>query len=122
VRDLPLSGEHEALGPVELSPDEQRVAAGTARGLVLLWTRAGTPIPILARHAGVVEALAFSRDSRWLASASQEGVVYVSDATTGGKIGKVALVADHVIFMSFDAQGRLFLETARRFEITLSVP
>jgi WD40 repeat protein len=124
VLDLPLPGDRARarVGPVQLSLDDQRIAAGMGDGVVLLWTRAGTSIPVSAKHAGGVEALAFSSDSRWLASASPDGVVYVSDATTGRTVGKVSLVADHVIFMSFDAQGRLFLETARRFEITVSVP
>jgi WD40 repeat protein len=122
VRDLPLYGPRDQVGPVELSPDERHIAAAMWNGAVLLWTRAGTAIAVASHHEGIVTTLAFSPDGRWLASAGEDGTIQVTDTETGARIGGIALVADHAIYLSFDADGRLFVETARRFEITVAKP
>jgi WD40 repeat protein len=122
VRDLRSTAPSEALGPFVVSADGQRIAGGMENGFVLLWTREAKPIPVAARHAAVVERLTFSPDARYLASSSHDGVVYVSDASTGATLGDVRLVADRATFLWFQPDvPRLVIRTARGFEVTVSV-
>jgi WD40 repeat protein len=70
------------------SPDGKRLVTGgghvpESRGLVVLWDpQSGKKVRLLGRHAGWVNAVAFSRDGTLVASASTDGVVKVWEVAT----------------------------------------
>jgi WD40 repeat protein/serine/threonine protein kinase len=111
----------EGYDSVALSADGKRLAAGIRPNRARLWNlggwKAGGPPPeVLATvegHAGRVTALAFSPDSRLLASGSVDptdgarpGKVFLSDATTGRRLRELKNLPASVLSLAFRSDGR----------------
>jgi serine/threonine protein kinase len=79
-----LPGEDFHSIPVAFSRDG-RLAAGMSSGGVKLWDpQARTLLRTFPEHSSPISAVAFSANGEWLASASYDRTVKLSDATTGG--------------------------------------
>src|SRR5207247_2442655 len=59
-------------------------------GLKLWDPEKGTPLRTVEEHLGPLSAVAFSADGEWLASASYDRTVKLSDSTTGGLLYTLA--------------------------------
>jgi WD40 repeat protein len=83
VRDLPGHGPHRI--SLAFSRDGRRLASGNWRGSVKLWgpEDRGEPLCTFPETRHAVPALAFSPDSKWLATATFARRVDVWDTTTG---------------------------------------
>jgi WD40 repeat protein/transcriptional regulator with XRE-family HTH domain len=69
---------------IALSPNGERLAAGTASGEVRLWDTASTrPIHTLRGHTEWVRSVAFSPDGNMIASGSEDMTIRLWDANTG---------------------------------------
>jgi WD40 repeat protein len=121
VQDLPEVPNADWQEVVALAPDERHLATGARNGVIGLWARDGTAIPVIAMHDAWVEHLAFSPDGRVLASSARDGIVLLTSATSGAPVGKIALTADHATFLwwSPDSAG-LVIDTARGFQLTIA--
>jgi WD40 repeat protein len=95
------------------SPDGHLVAAAStsARPLALLDTRAGKVVRTLSGHGYGITALAFSRDGKLLASASNDGTARVWDVATGAE--RLAVPHPGVSEVMFTPDGRHLLTAGR---------
>ncbi|MEL6814952.1 MAG: WD40 repeat domain-containing protein [Cyanobacteria bacterium J06598_3] len=64
------------------SADGRYLAAGSASGEVLLWTRAQSRLLRSAASEQAISTLGFSADGQYLAAAGQQGSVFIWDLTT----------------------------------------
>jgi WD40 repeat protein len=111
----------EGYQSVAVSADGKRLAAGIRPNKVRLWNlegwkAGGDPPAVLATlegHAGQVTALAFSPDSRLLASGSVDpkdgakpGKIFLSDATTGALRRELTDLPASVLSLAFRFDGQ----------------
>jgi WD40 repeat protein/serine/threonine protein kinase len=83
LHDLPDSSG-AAAHCVAFGPDN-RLAWGGTDGNVKVWDGPGTEIQVLRGHTSWVQAVAFSADGQWIASASLDGTVKIWQAPPGPK-------------------------------------
>ncbi|HWO13117.1 MAG TPA: hypothetical protein VNN80_26635, partial [Polyangiaceae bacterium] len=105
---------------IALSPDERFVAAGDAKGVLLLWDRAGRSIALSGRPTSVPVALAFSPRGDCLAAAFTGGTVEVIDTSTGRVTGTLLLPSQRASYLWWSPDNqRLVIDTSRhlRFEV-----
>jgi len=80
-----FNGSTRLTGSVAFSPNGRRLAGG-GMGTIDIWeTQTGQKVLSLSGHdpAGSIQALAFSPDSRWLASGSEDGTAKIWDLRSG---------------------------------------
>ncbi|MFM9458426.1 nSTAND1 domain-containing NTPase [Streptomyces europaeiscabiei] len=92
---------------ITFSPDSKTFATASDR-IVRLWDAAtGSPRSTLTGHANVVVALAFSRDSRSLATAGRDKTVRLWSADTSETRTTLAKHTDTVASMAFSPDGHI---------------
>ncbi len=107
---------------VAVAPDARHVALGTSDGTINLYRFHGERQPPIDNlHKGPIDALVFSPDSSLLASWGRDGIVRVTDPSTGTQIGSVDLGARPVTLLSWAADGRLIIDTTDGSEIIVDV-
>lgn len=78
-----MSGHEQRVNAVSLAKTSRALAAGDAAGVVTLRTLDNPDVvDTWELHKHAVNAVAFSADERWLASASQDSTIVVSDVAT----------------------------------------
>jgi DNA-binding beta-propeller fold protein YncE len=105
---------------IAFSPDERFVAAGDAKGALLLWERGGRSVSLSARPTSPPLKLAFSPRGDRLAAAFTDGTVEVIDTSTGRTQGTIALPSQRASFLWWSPDNqRLVIDTTRhlRFEL-----
>ena len=74
------SSEGGDIYDLKFSPDGLFLAAGHAKGMILLWDLTSCEcVAVLKEHEDTVSSLAFSHDGRFLASGSDDKTVRVWD-------------------------------------------
>ncbi|HLH28834.1 MAG TPA: hypothetical protein VKW77_07945, partial [Acidimicrobiales bacterium] len=125
VRDLPSGKERKWAGPpvtvsaLALSPDGGRVLAGSANGMVTVWTaETGEAGPGVTGHAGSVTSAAVSPDGAVLATGGADAQVRLASAKDGstirvltghrGRVSAVAFVPGGLISSGSDGSVRFW--------------
>ena len=114
----PLKDGTQGFTSVAFSPNGRYIAASTGTryefvlenppGEVKIWeTSSWRPVPTLKKHTRSVNSIAFSRDSRWLASASSDRTVKIWDMETGVEISTLLGHTRFVIGVAFTHDGHL---------------
>jgi WD40 repeat protein len=126
-----LSGEllrsfQEKLGElpvVAFTPDGLTIAAGSRNdGFIFLWNAAGgDPRLVLKGNFGRTNSLAWSPDSRTLASASEANTVLIWDSATGMNPGEITL-SGPITGLSFSPDGTRLAAGSGEGEIALIDP
>jgi WD40 repeat protein len=94
-----IEGHRGDLLSVAWSPDGQRLASASQDGTIRIWTRDGTPGPVLEGHTHSVQCVAWRPDGGQLASSGSDKTVRLwdPDGTPGpvleGHVGGVQCVA-----------------------------
>jgi WD40 repeat protein/serine/threonine protein kinase len=92
--------------PVAFSGDG-RLATGTVREGLKVWNpQTGTLLGTFPAHQGPLSAVAFSADGKWLASASLDKTVKLSDATTGEDVRTLPQSGNQVECVAISPDGR----------------
>lgn len=110
LRD-PITGRSQAelndvASLIAFSPDGKTFATATDRFVVLWDTNTHAPRATLAGHANDVQALAFSADSRTLASAGRDQTVRLWSATAGKDRTTLTGHTSGVLLTAFSPSGR----------------
>src|SRR5262249_37404371 len=104
---LTLSRQPHMLG-VALSPDGQRLAAGSLDGTVTVWDSAsGRQAWTIRAHAHPARGVAVRPDGRRLASASWDGTVKLWAAATAKEAHRLPFGGEPASSVTFSPDGRL---------------
>nr|MBA3726909.1 hypothetical protein [Armatimonadota bacterium] len=109
-----LSKTIEAFGKtvscIAFSPDGKLLAAGSEDHSLKLWTAADWKLSQDVAHKGILFGLAFSRDSKFIATASNAGdrksAVEIFEAATGKSVAKKPALDYWVFALAFSADGK----------------
>ncbi|MGB3790268.1 MAG: WD40 repeat domain-containing protein, partial [Phormidesmis sp.] len=74
---------------IALSPDGEQLAIGLQGDKILLINRSDGQTQVLSQVGGSINHLAFSTDSRQLASAGEDGLIQLWDTQTGSASGRL---------------------------------
>lgn len=89
-RDIFIVGHTGPIYCLQFSPCKTRLATGGLDALVGLWeTSEMTCTSTISRLTKFIRSVAFSHDSRLLASSSEERHIDIADARTGEKVGHI---------------------------------
>ncbi len=99
------------LRTIALSPDGLYLAGASDVSDVFLWPtdRLNEPPRVLSGHSGAVFGLAWHRDSRWLASLSEDTVVRVWEVPGGARLLRLWRNETRVNAIAWDPNGMQFL-------------
>jgi WD40 repeat protein len=105
LRSLPGHEFHTI--PVAFSGDGRLATGNWPKALTLWDPQTGTLLRTVPAHdSAAISALAFSADGKWLASASYDRTVLLSDATTGGLLRKLLHPGNQVECVAISPDGR----------------
>ncbi len=97
----------EWVGPLSLSPDGERLAAGSLhRARAVIDARTGESLYRKEDHSEAVTAMAWSTDSRRVASGSADATVKLYDAATGALLHTFRQIRSVVTSIAFSPDGR----------------
>lgn len=114
-----------SISAARFSPDGLLIALGGSRwtgdsnGFVSLWSMQAELLQELVAHPSPVEDMIFSASGRWLASASQEGVIRVWDVARRNLGAGLRLEAGGAGRLAFLADERAVAATARNGAVRL---
>ncbi|MDO9022294.1 MAG: WD40 repeat domain-containing protein [Deltaproteobacteria bacterium] len=113
----------DLIGRIALSPDEQRWAVGLRSGAVQLFaTGSDRPVAVDAGHHAPLTALAFSASGDTLFTASEDGTLTVTHASTGRVLGRATFPFDRVTSLWVSPDGaELRAETQRGMRARFAV-
>jgi len=117
---LTLKGCQDWVHSVAYSPNGERIVAGAGipyhlpgtdpfrtPGDLLIWEAStGKLIASLGGHIGAVWSVAYSRDSRWIASASADGAVIVWDAQTLKPMSRLEGTSIEHVWLTFSPDSK----------------
>jgi WD40 repeat protein len=104
VHELPGHDFHTI--PVAFSSDGRLATAVGPKSLKLWDLQTGTPLRTVLEHHSPISALAFSADSKWLASASYRRTVKLWDSTSGELLHILPHPGNQVECVAFSRDGR----------------
>jgi WD40 repeat protein/beta-lactamase regulating signal transducer with metallopeptidase domain len=103
---FPRSGPQESV-VLAAAPDGSRYAVGGPDGKVVLYdARSDARLATFASHTGNVLSVAFSADSRFIASGDQNGVVHLWDAVAGRGLGSFPALELPISCVQFSRDGK----------------
>lgn len=105
VREIPLPVE--TVEVASLSPDRHWIAVGGHSGELLVRSLTSEVLHTRSPHHGAVKALAWSPDGRRLASAGDDGEVWMTDITEGLQVLGPLRHAGTIRSLAFDHETRL---------------
>ena len=101
------------------SPDGTRLAVASSIGIWLYDTATGQEVALLTGHSSWVLSVAFSPDSRTLASGSSDETIRLWDAVTGAEQRTLTGHSDWVWSVAFSPDGRTIASGSRDGTIRL---
>lgn len=102
-------------GPVEriiFTADGSRIASASGNEVILWTTRSGQPSPTI-RHETRVNDMAFSPDGSVLATATDEGTVWLWDSASGANKSTLKGHTDSVFKVAFSPDGKLLASAGK---------
>ncbi|MFE1442154.1 trypsin-like peptidase domain-containing protein [Streptomyces sp. NPDC058739] len=114
---------YETASLIAFSPDKKTIATTTDRWVRLWDSATGAPRATFAGHANEVLALAFSSDSRTLATAGRDATVRLWNANAGNDRATLKGHTDGVLSVAFSSDGHMIAtsssdKTARLWDAT----
>jgi WD40 repeat protein len=113
-----LLPREDARGAFAFTPNGKTWAFSTADSTIILWdVKSASPQSLpLRRHSGAITSLAFSPDSKFLASGGEDNQLAIWNAVTGTHITSVRETGE-VSSIAFSPDGRTLASTDRRGHI-----
>lgn len=109
---------HANLGDVALSPDGTLFVAGTSIGLWWYDVSSMLPIALWETERGLIMAVDFSLNGKWIVTANWDGVIKVSDVRSGECIAKVEqFMYSSVNYLGFSPDSRWIATDTKKGEI-----
>jgi len=104
-----LVGSPGEVTALAFSADSVRVVTGGKSGNVRLWTAGGGLVWRVTPHSSRIYSLAYSRDGRYIAAASQDGTVSVLSPFDGREVFRFANHKSNVYSVDFSPDSRYLL-------------
>jgi serine/threonine protein kinase/tetratricopeptide (TPR) repeat protein len=109
-RELRRLGHPAGVRPVALFTDGRRAVTGCHDGVVRLWDlETAQLVRPLAKHLGIVWAVAVSPDGRSVLSGGDDHVIRLSDVETGTEKRQFLGTGPSIFSLAFSADGKRFL-------------
>ncbi len=102
---------------ITVSSDGRLLATGSSEGSVALWKVEGNAIILagdLLHLNGIVESLAFSPNSQWLAGGGSTGFAYLWDVSTFQEMARIPHGNNRVTSVAFSPDGTQLLTVSRK--------
>ena len=113
----------ESFFSIAFSPDQKTLACGTRDLIRLLLVADATNSEKVIPTKGMIYQVQYSRDAKWLASASSDGSLSLWDPSSGEQLQSVAADVSALFDVGFSADGQYLVTGGReRVVRTWSVP
>jgi eukaryotic-like serine/threonine-protein kinase len=97
---------HTTIQPMELAGDGKRFATGSIDGFLRMWDLESGKMLVQMQHGSEINAVAFSPDGRFVASAGEDYRVQVWDSQTGAEAVSLVGHKNEVMAVHFTPDGR----------------